>query len=71
MEDIIYKWVLSVSILCFLAYLIYIEIIQSVGIPFKDYLTTTSNYADLYTYIVSAWLIIVNLTGIAWPALFE
>lgn len=71
MEDMIYKWVLSGSILLILAYLIYIEIIQSVGIPFKEYLMTTSNFFDMYTYIVSAWLIIVNLTGIAWPALFE
>ena len=62
MWDAVYKWVLSGTILVFLSYQIYIEVIQSVGISgisIKDYFGNTSNYLDLYTYGVSAWLITV------------
>ena len=63
--DAVYKWVLSGTIIIFLSYQIYIEVIQSVGISgisVKDYFGNLSNYIDLYTYGVSAWLIAVQLT---------
>ena len=62
--DAVYKWVLSATIIIFLSYQIYIEVIQSVGISgitISDYLFNLSNIIDLYTYFVSAWLIVVQL----------
>ena len=69
-EDKLYEWVLSATIICFLVYQIYIEVVQSVGVSLKDYLGIYSNYIDLYNYAISVFLIVVQLTELHWPALY-
>ena len=68
-SDKIYKWVLAGTIVLFLLYQIYIEVIQSIGITFKDYFQQPSNFIDVYTFGASALLIIVQLMEIDWPAI--
>lgn len=47
--------------------MIYIEVIQSVGISFKDYVSMYSNYYDVYTYSCSLILVVVQLLELDWP----
>ena len=68
-EDMLYEYVLSALVYVTLFYQVYIEIIQSKGTPFLDYVRNYSNWIDFYTFFVSAYIVTVSLMRQNYPDL--
>ena len=52
-----------------LVYQLYIEGVQSAGIPFFEYFSGLSNWIDIYCFGVSLWIVVVSVIEIEIPSL--
>lgn len=67
--DKLYEYILSGSVILSLTWQLYIEGIQSVGIPFWEYFTSVYNLIDIYCFGSSLWIVVVSVFQIEIPSL--
>jgi len=58
LEEMIYKYVLASTISLLLIYQLRIEFIESSGSTIKEYFSTPTNWADMYTFPTTMLIII-------------
>lgn len=68
-EDKLYEYILSGFVVIFLVWQIYIECIQSTGVPVLEYFTNVGNIIDLYCFLASLWIVVVSLLEVEIPSL--